>query len=141
MPSFFRRLLDDAHDIGLNLFTVILFLIKSLHHLCDSLYHRRCGGIFGTVIEFGIVIRIICLNFSSIYLICLLSTITEFILLWLRGFLIVGNFLVMYMHSGLSNDWTCTKGRYLGVVAINILDFSGPPIIIIALFLLQQIIR
>ena len=75
--------LDDAHDLGLDIFTVILLLINTLRQSCDFLVHSRCNGLFGTVIEFSIGIGILCLHFSSISLIFLLSLIAEFALLWI----------------------------------------------------------
>ena len=76
-----RGFLDDAQDLGLSLFTIILLLIKSLHPFCDSLVHSICNGIFGTVLESGIAIGIPCLNFFSKSTIRLISPITELILL------------------------------------------------------------
>ena len=92
-------------------------------------------------IEFGIGIGLICLHFSSISLICLLYPITEFILLWIREFLVVVNIVVIWMHTDPFNAWIYTKGRNLGVINFNTRYFSGPMLININLFLLHHIIR
>ena len=135
-----RGFLDDVQDVALDLFTIILLLINSLHPFCDSLVHSRCKGLFCTVIEFGIGIGILRLHFSFISLIHILSPITEFILLWIREFLVVGQLVVTQMQTSLSSAWLCTKGIDLGVVTINTRDLRGPTLIIIALFLLHWII-
>ena len=76
-----RGFLDYSHDVIFELFVVILILSKVLHPFCDSLLHSRYNLLLGTVIEFGIGIGILRLQFSSISLIRIFSPFLEFFLL------------------------------------------------------------